>query len=216
MPPRRAPEQDSTSNNPMDITTTPMETLLKRFQSFKPPTLKGTETSIDRESWLDDIEMFDSLDYTDERRVRLIGHQLHDVAKSWWLTTKKALEDRDTIITWKIFKVEFYQRFFPLSYMKDKDAEFANLKQGQLNIKEYVAKFSTLLCFAPRVAENDEGVADQFINGLNPDIFTLVNTGRPNNFTDALNRTKGAEAGLIRQKGTSYVAQPHKQQKPST
>ncbi|XP_073304143.1 uncharacterized protein [Primulina huaijiensis] len=176
MSPRRITEQGSTSNNPMDVTASPMETLLKRFQSFKLPTLKGTETSIDYESWLVDIEMlFDSLDYTDEHRVRLIWHQLHEVAKSWWLTTKRALEHR-------------------VSYRKDKGAEFANLRQGPLSIEEYVAKFSTLLRFAPHVAENDEAVVDHFINGLNPDIFTLVNTGRPNNCADALNRAKGAEA----------------------
>ncbi|XP_073051325.1 uncharacterized protein [Primulina eburnea] len=137
-----------------------METLLKRFQSFGPPTLRGTENAVDCESWLDDIEMlFESLAYTDERRVKLIGHQFQDVAKSWWLTTKRALEHR-------------------VSYRKDKGAEFANLRQGKLNIEEYVAKFSSLLRFAPHVAENDEAVSDQFINGLNPDIFTLSEKSR--------------------------------------
>ncbi|XP_073020371.1 uncharacterized protein [Primulina eburnea] len=158
--------------------------------------------------------LFDSLDYTDERRVILIGHQLHDVAKNWWLTTKRALEHRGTTITWNIFKTKFYQRFFPLSYRKDKGPEFSNLRHGQLNIEEYVAKFSILLRFAPHMAENDEAVTDQFINGLNPEIFTLVNTGRPNNFVDALNRAKGVEVGLIRQKGASYVAPASKQQQP--
>ncbi|XP_073275432.1 uncharacterized protein [Primulina huaijiensis] len=223
MPPRRAavpvrsvPEQGSTLNDPMDVTATLMETLLKRFQSFKPPTLKGTENSVECESWLDDIEMlFDFLDYTNERRVKLIGHQLQEVAKNWWITTKRALEQRGTEITWKVFKIEFYQHFFPVSYRKDKGAEFANLRQGQLNIEEYVAKFSTLLRFAPHVAENDEVVADQFINDLNPDIFTLVNTGRPNNFTDALNRAKGAEASLIKQRGASYIAQAPRPPQPT-
>ncbi|XP_075500096.1 uncharacterized protein LOC142538680 [Primulina tabacum] len=180
MPPRRAavpvrpvPEQGSTSNDPMDVTATPMDTLLKQFQSCKLPTLKGTESAIECESWLDDIEMlFESLDYTDERRVKLIVHQLHEVAKNWWFTIERA---------------------------RDKGAEFANLKQGPLNIEEYVAKFLTLLRFAPYVAENDEAIADQFINGLNPDILTLVNTGRLNNFADSLNRAKGAETGLIKQ-----------------
>ncbi|XP_073049562.1 uncharacterized protein [Primulina eburnea] len=175
----------------MDVTATPMETLLKRFQSFRPPTLRGKENAVDCERWLDDVEMlFESLAYTDERRVKLIGHQLQEVAKSWWLTTKRALEHRGIDITWKVFKDEFYQRFFPVSYPKDKGAEFANLRQGQLNIEEYFAKFSSFLRFAPHVAGNDEAVADQFINGLNPDIFTLVNTGRPNTFSDALNRAK--------------------------
>ncbi|KZV48226.1 hypothetical protein F511_44295 [Dorcoceras hygrometricum] len=52
---------------------------------------------------------------------------------------------------------------------------------------------------------NDEAQADQFINGLNPDVFTLVNTGRPNTFADALNRAKGAEAGLLRQRRAQFV-----------
>ncbi|XP_073152864.1 uncharacterized protein [Henckelia pumila] len=63
-------------------------------------------------------------------------------------------------------------------------------------IEDYVAKFSTLLRFAPLIADNEEAKADQFINGLNPDVFTLVNAGRPNNLADALDKAKGAEAGM--------------------
>ncbi|XP_073135163.1 uncharacterized protein [Henckelia pumila] len=209
-------EQGSTSRDMTDMSATPMETLLKRFQSYKPPTLKGTENAVECEGWLDDMEMlFDSLDYGDERRVKLIGHQLHEVAKSWWFTTKKALERRGTVLTLTVFKTEFYQRFFPVSYRKDKGAEFANLKQGNLNIEDYVAKFSTLLRFSPHVADSDEAMTDQFINGLNPEVFTLVNTRRPNTFTDALNSSKGAEAGLIQQRGALYSVQPPRQPQSS-
>ncbi|XP_073136998.1 uncharacterized protein [Henckelia pumila] len=186
--------QGSTSNDSMDVTATLMETLLKRFQSFKPQTLKGTENSVDCENWLEDSDqLFESLDYSDERRIKLVVHQLHEVAKSWWITTKKALETRE----------------------KTKGAEFAILKQGQLNIEEYVAKFSSLLKFAQHIEENDEAKADQFINGLNPDVFTLVNSGRPKNFSDALNRAKGAEDGLLRQKGAPFIPQPPQQPSPS-
>ncbi|XP_073138650.1 uncharacterized protein [Henckelia pumila] len=149
----------------MNATATPMKNLLKRFRSFKPPTLKGTENSVECESWLEDIDqLFESLDYSDD-----------------------------------------------LFYIKDKGAEFASLQQGQLNIKEYVAKFTSLLNFAPHIAKNDEAHVDQFINGLNPDVFTLVNAGRPNDFAEALNRAKGAEAGLIRQREASFVPQPARQ-----
>ncbi|KZV58750.1 hypothetical protein F511_21075 [Dorcoceras hygrometricum] len=188
-----------------------METLLKRFQSFKPPTLTGTENSIDCENWLEDIEqLFEELDYTNDRRVKLIVHQLHGLGKSWWIAMKKALENQGTVITWAVFRTAFYQRFFPVSYRKDKGAEFANLRQGQLNIKEYVAKFTSLLKFAPHVAISDEAQADQFINGLNPDVFTLVNTGRPNTFADALNRAKGAEARFLRQRRAQFVPETAK------
>ncbi|KZV54400.1 hypothetical protein F511_28837 [Dorcoceras hygrometricum] len=150
-------------------------------------------------------QLFEALDYTDDRRVRLVIHQFHGLGKSWWIATKKAFENQGIVITWSVFKTAFYQRFFPVSYRKDKGAEFANLRQGHLNIEEYVAKFTSLLKFAPHVAISDEAQADQFINGLNPDVFTLVNTGRPNTFDDALNRAKGAEAGLVRQRGAQFV-----------
>ncbi|XP_073049532.1 uncharacterized protein [Primulina eburnea] len=150
--------------------------MMKKFQSFQPPILRGTETQVDCENWLEDIEMlFEFLGFTDDCRVKHIGNQLREVARSWWLVTKEALEQRGPAITRKIFKVEFYQRFFPVSYRQDKSAEFANLRHGQLNIDEYLAQFFTLLHFAPHVARNDEAISGQFIQGLNPEIRTLVN-----------------------------------------
>ncbi|XP_073137218.1 uncharacterized protein [Henckelia pumila] len=170
----------------MDVTATPMETMLKRFQSFKPPTLNGNENSVECESWLEDIEeLFESLDFADDRRVKLVIHQLQEVAKGWWIATWRALEHRG--------------------------AEFSSLQQGQLNIEQYVGKFTSLLKFSPHIADSDEAQADQFINGLNPDVFTLVNAGRPNNFVDALNRAKGAKAGLLRQRGAPFVPPPVRQ-----
>ncbi|KZV52885.1 hypothetical protein F511_34830 [Dorcoceras hygrometricum] len=60
MPPRRTTnrqtEQGSTSTEVLNAAATPMETFLKRFQSFKPPTLTGTESAIDCENWLEDID----------------------------------------------------------------------------------------------------------------------------------------------------------------
>ncbi|XP_073057156.1 uncharacterized protein [Primulina eburnea] len=197
----------------MDITPTPMEILLARFQSLHPPMLKGTENALECEKWLENMDqLFESLEYPDDRRIKLVVHQLLDVAKSWWIMTKKALEVRGTIVTWDMFKSEFYQRFFPTSYRKDRGAEFANLKQGNLNIEDYVAKFLNLLRFSPHVASDEEAKADHFINGLNPDIFTLVNTRMPNTFAEALDRAKGAETGIIRQRGFQYSQRPQQPQ----
>ncbi|KZV49174.1 hypothetical protein F511_04443 [Dorcoceras hygrometricum] len=92
-------EQGSTSATVMDVTITPMETLLKRFQSFKRPTLKGTENSVDCENFLEDIEqLFDSLDYSENRRIRLVVHQLHEVAKSWWITTSSSDQFKSCLV----------------------------------------------------------------------------------------------------------------------
>ncbi|XP_073061741.1 uncharacterized protein [Primulina eburnea] len=208
-----AQDQGSATHTQMDITPTPMEILLARFQSLHPPMFKGIENALECENWLKNMDqLFESLEYPDDRRIKLVVHQLLDVAKSWWIMTKKALEGRGTIVTWDIFKSEFYQRFFPTSYRKDRGAEFANLKKGNNNIEDYVAQFSNLLRFAPHVASDEEAKADHFINGLNPDIFTLVNTGRPNTFAEALDRAKGAETGIIRQRGSKYSQRPQRPQ----
>ncbi|XP_073294453.1 uncharacterized protein [Primulina huaijiensis] len=149
-----------------------------------------------------------------ERRIKLAPNQLQEIARSWWIATKRVLEQRGTVITWKVFKAEFYRRFFPGSYREDKRVEFENLKQGQLNIEEYVAQFSALLRFAPLIAGNDEAVADQFINGLNPEIGALIKVGRPHYFADVLNKAKRAEASLFRQLGRLDVSRPQIQQSP--
>ncbi|XP_073017817.1 uncharacterized protein [Primulina eburnea] len=163
-----AQDQGSATHTQMDKTPTPMEILLARFQSLHPPMLKGTENALECENWLENMDqLFESLEYPDDRRIKLVVHQLLDVAKSW----------------------------------KYRGAQFANLKQGNLNIEDYVAKFSNLLRFAPHVASDEEAKADHFINGLNPHIFTLVNTGRPNIFAEALDRAKAAETAIIRQRG---------------
>ncbi|XP_073017761.1 uncharacterized protein [Primulina eburnea] len=194
-----------------------MEIQWKRFQSFQPPILQGIETPVDCENWLEDMEMlFEFLDFTDDCRVKLIGHQLQDAARSWWLVTKEALEQRSSLITWKIFKIEFCQRFFPVSYRQDKSAEFSTLRQGHLSIDEYLAQFFILLRFVPHVARNDEAISDQFIRGLNPEIRTLVNVKWPINFADTLNRAKRAETVLMGQKGISYdLPAPSSQQLPA-
>ncbi|XP_073064076.1 uncharacterized protein [Primulina eburnea] len=174
-----AQDQGSATHTQMDITPTPMEILLARFQSLHPPMLKGTENALECENWLENMDqLFESLEYLDDRRIKLVVHQLLDVAKSW----------------------------------KDRGAEFANLKQGNLNIEDYVVKFLNLLIFSPHVASDEEAKADHFINGLNPDIFTVVNTGRPNTFAEALDRAKRAETGIIRQRGSQYSQRPQQPQ----
>ncbi|XP_073137357.1 uncharacterized protein [Henckelia pumila] len=82
-----------------------------------------------------------------------------------------------------------------------------------MSIEDYVAKFDSLLRFAPHIADNEEAKADQFINGLHPDIFILVNTGRPDNFSDAMDQAKGAEAGMLRKRENQYQPQQQQQRK---
>ncbi|XP_073130874.1 uncharacterized protein [Henckelia pumila] len=197
----------------MDATLTPMEVLFDQFQTYDPPTLKGTEDDIACESWLEELDhLFESLEYSDERRIRLIIYQLRDLARSWLFATKQSLENRGTVITWKVFKTEFCQRFLPISFREDRAAEFVNQQQGNLTVESYVAKFFNLLRFVPPVVDDEEVQANLFINGLNPDVYAWINAERPNSLVEAIDKAKRAEAGFMTQNENlimpQYVVQP--------
>jgi hypothetical protein len=60
--------------------------------------------------------------------------------------------------------------------MKLKRKEFADLKQGDMTVNEYLNSFIQLSRYAPDDVSTDEKKQDMFLNGLNDDIqFQLLN-----------------------------------------
>ncbi|XP_073131484.1 uncharacterized protein [Henckelia pumila] len=184
-----------------------MEVLFKRFQMYNPTTLKGTEDTSACEGWLEELDqLFESLEYSDERRIKLIVYQLQDLARSAF-AMKQCLENRGIVISWQVFKTEFCQRFLLKSYREDRAGEFVNLQQENMTIDGYVAKFSNLLRFVPHVNQDEEVQTNLFINGVNPKIYAWIDVGRPNRLADAIDRAKRAEAIFMRHKKSSIVPQ---------
>jgi hypothetical protein len=61
--------------------------------------------------------------------------------------------------------------------MKLKKKEFANLKQDNMTVNEYLNSFIQLSRYAPDDINTNEKKHDMFLNGLNDDIqFQLLNT----------------------------------------
>ncbi|KZV45374.1 hypothetical protein F511_18332 [Dorcoceras hygrometricum] len=59
-----------------------MELVLARFQRTNPPTLAGTEGGARAEEWLVQMEeLFDTLEYAPEKRLKLAVLQLRDDAQ---------------------------------------------------------------------------------------------------------------------------------------
>jgi hypothetical protein len=58
--------------------------------------------------------------------------------------------------------------------MKLNKKEFQDLKQGSMNMSEYVTHFAQLTCYAPNDMDTDEEKQDCFLNGLNDGLaYTL-------------------------------------------
>ncbi|KZV26373.1 hypothetical protein F511_37756 [Dorcoceras hygrometricum] len=74
-----------------------MELVLARFQRTNPPTLAGTEGGARAEAWLVQMEeLFDTLEYAPEKRLKLAVLQLRDDAQRWWRSTSRMLRDSGT------------------------------------------------------------------------------------------------------------------------
>ncbi|KZT75437.1 putative leucine-rich repeat receptor-like protein kinase [Dorcoceras hygrometricum] len=81
-----------------------MELVLARFQRTNPPTLAGTEGGARAEAWLVQMEeLFDTLEYAPEKRLKLAVLQLRDDAQRWWRSTSRMLRDSGTMLTWDVF-----------------------------------------------------------------------------------------------------------------
>ena len=97
-------------------------------------------------------------------RIRLAAFQLEGEAQVWW---KWARTSRDLeAMTWAEFQKLFMGKYFPDTARHAKAQEFLELKQGTMNVMEYVARFTELACFADDYVATDLAKVRRFENGL--------------------------------------------------
>ncbi|MCI53984.1 pol polyprotein, partial [Trifolium medium] len=80
------------------------------------------------------------------------------------------------VITWEMFKREFWVKYFPADVRNWKVVEFLELKQGNMSVAEYATKFEALGAFSPYYntpeAEYDKCI--KFESGLRPEVKHLI------------------------------------------
>ena len=100
----------------------------------------------------------------DATRIRLAAFQLEGEAQVWWrwARTSRDLE----AMTWTEFLELFMGKYFPDTTRHAKAQEFLELKQGTMNVMEYVARFTELARFADDYVATDMAKVRRFENGL--------------------------------------------------
>jgi len=108
--------------------------------------------------------------------VRFGTHMLVEEADDWWIVLLPILEKDGVEVTWVVFKREFLNRYFPEDVRGKKEIEFLEMKQGNMSVTEYAAKFVELAKFYPHyTAETDEfSKCIKFENGLRADIKRAI------------------------------------------
>ena len=79
--------------------------------------------------------------------MRFGTHMLAEEADDWWVSLLPILEQGGAEVSWTIFKREFLDRYFPEDVRGKKEIEFLELKQGNMSVTEYAAKFVELPSF---------------------------------------------------------------------
>ncbi|XP_061340226.1 uncharacterized protein LOC133286788 [Gastrolobium bilobum] len=127
------------------------------------------------------------MDCPNTLRVYFATYLLIREAEHWWTNTKRYFQSRGTEITWAIFKDAFLEKFFPQSIRNRKEIEFLELKQGNMTVGEYVAKFEELSRYSNYIQNqpNEEWLTTKFEFGLKPELKSMI-----------INRCRDIEASM--------------------
>ena len=139
---------------------------LQRFRAHHPPTFTGGGNPMVADHWFTQVEkVLEAMEITsDATRIRLAAFQLEGEAQVWW---KWARTSRDLkAMTWAEFQEMFMGKYFPDTVSHAKAQEFLELKQGTMNMMEYVARFTELARFAHDYVATDMAKVRRFENGL--------------------------------------------------
>ena len=77
-------------------------------------------------------------------------------------------------MTWEEFRELFMGKFFPASARHAKSREFLELKQGNMTVLEYVAKFTELARFGDDYVATDMAKVRKFEDGLKLSIWGKI------------------------------------------
>ena len=115
--------------------------------------------------WFRQVErVLEAMEITsDATRIKLATFQLEGESQEWWDWIKVS-SDLETM-TWGEFRELFMSKFFPASAKHAKAREFL-LKQGNMTVLEYMAKFIELAHFGDDYVTTDKAKVIKFEDGL--------------------------------------------------
>ncbi|CAI8613500.1 unnamed protein product [Vicia faba] len=132
--------------------------------------------------------IFRVMDCTHVQKIRYGTHKLTAEADDWWVKTRQRLELADEEVTWEVFRREFLRKYFPEYVRGKKEIEFLELKQGNMFITDYRAKFIELAKFYPHYdgPTGEFSKCMKFENGLRPEIKKVVGYHKIRVFADLI------------------------------
>ncbi|XP_057797811.1 uncharacterized protein LOC131013791 [Salvia miltiorrhiza] len=175
-----------------------MDNLIKSFQKKKPPTYNGTGKPDDAKEWIHGIEkVFGRMRCSTHEKVVCATYQLEGEADLWWESVRRTFTNEAfETMTWDEFKEAYLTRYITLSFRHKRENEVWKLRQGNCSVEEYDRAFNQLARYAPAHVDTDAKRAEQFRQGLRPEIGVPLSTHDTLTYAQALSKALNAEAQL--------------------
>ncbi|XP_058753085.1 uncharacterized protein LOC131626271 [Vicia villosa] len=117
---------------------------------------------------------------------------LEDEAEDWWDNSRQRMEDAGTAITWAVFRAEFLEKYFPEDTRSKREIEFLELKQGNMIVDEYAARFEELVKYCSHYNTNEamNSKCIKFENGPRPEIKQGIACQKIRNYPELVSRSR--------------------------
>ncbi|XP_057482013.1 uncharacterized protein LOC130768937 [Actinidia eriantha] len=169
---------------------TPGIPTIQQFRDLRPPTFEGTTDPEVAMRWLQEIrKTYTVFPCTDAQKVSFAAYMFVGEAHEWWLLTS----EREPNMTWERFQAVFDDKYFPQALKSKKLKEFIHLKQGNMTVMAYEAKFTELARYAPYMVDTEEKKARKFEDGLRGNIKSRLELLRLLTYAEVVNYALLAE-----------------------
>ncbi|XP_058185904.1 uncharacterized protein LOC131303129 [Rhododendron vialii] len=202
--------------------------LLEKFKKLYPTEFEGTFKPQEAEDWLKTVErVLTAMGVTDEQKVTLATFTLKGQALLWWEGSQRLLSAPlpgiqppvPQVITWARFVKAFNDRYCPVTYRFQQEADFINLKQGSMSVAEYEAKFNALSAYATDMVNIEEKKGRRFRGGLEDNVRTRMTIYKEKGYADLIETTKmigkDVEELFSQGEGKQQGSQSYEASKPS-
>src|SRR4051812_304409 len=136
----------------------------------------------------------------------------------WWITVRSTQSVE--LMTWDEFTSLFLERHFPDTDREAYKIDFTNLKQEEMTVSEYAAKFIQLSHYAPHLVPTEKEKARKFQLGLRPTILNRMLTPHYLNMAQCMNEALEHERWVakgkrVREESTTTGGNHRPDKKPS-
>lgn len=169
------------------------------FYKMKPPFFEGKHDPKEAREWIKRMEkVFKVAPCSEEDKVVFAVHMLKGAAEDWWEGERDVMVANNTPMNWTQFKTALLTHYVPHVHRVNMEQEFLQLRQNNMSMSEYSAKFMELSRFSSNVkhAKDEQWKIDQFKVALRGDIEHAVVGFKFETFKDLLQQCYAAEGTL--------------------